>query len=278
MIIRLVMLAELGAITAALTLPESLQSLGLASFILATAAFVVAIFPSSAPLGLAKLLRPNLVVVLAAPALWMALQAVPMPVDTLGNPIWATASAALNEPLSEMITVDIGATMLSLAQYCAVLAAAFVTAVVTLDRYRAAQVLHILLSVTTIATAMWFGKEARAVAGPDGSTVAVLGVLLACATAIRAVDQLRRHSRPGKVAPAPAPCSVRRDHRNDCVHDRAAHSDQLGRRHCRPPWIRNFGLGVQYSEVVFGLVGDRWCSRNCRNTLYCRRNGHSIQD
>ncbi|MGY3651191.1 hypothetical protein ACVWW2_006482 [Bradyrhizobium sp. LM4.3] len=126
MIIRLVMLAELGAITAALTLPESLQSLGLASFILATAAFVVAIFPSSAPLGLAKLLRPNLVVVLAAPALWMALQAVPMPVDTLGNPIWATASAALNEPLSEMITVDIGATMLSLAQYCAVLAAAFV--------------------------------------------------------------------------------------------------------------------------------------------------------
>jgi hypothetical protein len=205
MIIRLVMLAELGAITAALTLPESLQSLGLASFILATAAFVVAIFPSSAPLGLAKLLRPNLVVVLAAPALWMALQAVPMPVDTLGNPIWATASAALNEPLSEMITVDIGATMLSLAQYCAVLAAAFVTAVVTLDRYRAAQVLHILLSVTTIATAMWFGKEARAVAGPDGSTVAVLGVLLACATAIRAVDQLRRHSRPGKVAPAPLP-------------------------------------------------------------------------
>ncbi|MGY4364648.1 hypothetical protein ACVW1A_000713 [Bradyrhizobium sp. LB1.3] len=56
MIIRLVMLAELGAITAALTLPESLQSLGLASFILAIAAFVVAIFPSSAPLGLAKLL------------------------------------------------------------------------------------------------------------------------------------------------------------------------------------------------------------------------------
>ncbi|MGY4326397.1 hypothetical protein ACVWWG_000811 [Bradyrhizobium sp. LB7.2] len=205
MIIRLVMLAELVAITAALTLPESLQSLGLASFILATAAFVVAIFPSSASLGLAKLLRPYLVVVLAAPALWMALQAVPMPVDTLGNPIWATASAALNEPLAEMITVDIGATMLSLAQYCAVLAAAFVTAVITLDRYRAAQVLHLLLSVTTIATAMWFGKEARAVAGPDGSTVAVLGVLLACATAIRAADQLRRHRRPGIVAPTPLP-------------------------------------------------------------------------
>lgn len=205
MIIRLVMLAELVAITAALAMPEGLQSLGLASFILATAALAVAIFPSSVSLGLAKLLRPGLVVVLAAPALWMALQAVPMPMDTLGNPIWATASAALNEPLSEIISVDIGATMLSLAQYCAVLAAALVTAVITLDRYRAAQVLHILLSITTVATAMWFGKGATVVSGPDGSTVAVLGVLLSCATAIRAVDQLRRHSRPGKIAPAPLP-------------------------------------------------------------------------
>ncbi|MCK1741541.1 hypothetical protein IVA80_11830 [Bradyrhizobium sp. 139] len=205
MIIRLVMLAELVAITAALAIPESLQSWVLASSILATAALVVAIFPSSSSLGLARLLRPGLVVVLAAPALWMALQAVPMPVDTLGNPIWATASAALNEPLAEKITVDTGATVFSLAQYCAVLAAALITAVITLDRYRAAQVLHILLSITTIATAMWFGKEATVIAGPDGSTVAVLGVLLSCATAIRAVDQLRRHSRPGKIAPAPLP-------------------------------------------------------------------------
>lgn len=205
MIIRLVMLAELVAITAALAIPESLQSWVLASSVLATAALVIAVFPSSTSLGLARLLRPGLVVVLAAPALWMALQAVPMPVDTLGNPIWATASAALNEPLAEKITVDTGATMFSLAQYCAVLAAALVTAVITLDRYRAAQVLHILLSITTIATAMWFGKEATVVAGPDGSTVAVLGVLLSCATAIHAVDQLRRHSRQGTVAPAPLP-------------------------------------------------------------------------
>ncbi|MCK1712892.1 MULTISPECIES: hypothetical protein [unclassified Bradyrhizobium] len=203
MIIRLVMLAEFVAITAALAMPESLQSLGLASFILATAALVVALFPSSAFLGLAKRLRPGLVVVLAAPALWMALQAVPMPMHTLGNPIWATASAALSEHLAEIITVDIGATMRSLAQYCAVLAAALVTAVITLDRYRAAQVLHILLSIAMIATAMWFGKETAGVAGPDGSTVAVLGVLLSCATAIRAADQIARHSRPGTIAPAP---------------------------------------------------------------------------
>src|SRR3954453_10515290 len=205
MIIWLVLLAEFVAIIAALAMPESLQSLGLASFILATAALVVAIFPSPASLGLAKVLRPGVVVVLAAPALWMALQAVPMPMDTLGNPIWATATAVLGEPLAEMITVDKGATMLSLAQYCAVLAAALVTAVITLDRYRAAQVLHILLSIATIATAMWFGKETAGVAGPDGSTIAVLGVLLSCATAIHAADNFRPPTRPGTIGPAPLP-------------------------------------------------------------------------
>ncbi|WP_407118048.1 hypothetical protein [Bradyrhizobium sp. LMG 9283] len=205
MMVRLVILAELVAITAAFAMPESLQGWALASLILSAAALVVAIFPSPSSLGLAKLLRPGLIVVLAVPALWMALQAVPMPRGTLGNPIWATASAALNEPLAEMITVDTAATMFSLAQYCAVLAAALITAVISLDRHRAAHVLYVLLSIATIATAMWFDKEATGVAGPDGSTVAVLGVLLSCATAMRAVDQLLRHSRPGTIATAPLP-------------------------------------------------------------------------
>lgn len=201
--VRFVILAELVAITAALAMPESLHGWVLASSILAAAVLVVAIFPSPSTLGLAKLLRPGLVVVLAAPALWMALQAVPMPMGKLGNPIWAAASAALNEPLAEMITVDTAATMFSLAQYCAVLAVAHITAVISLDRYRAVHVLHILLSIATISTAMWFYKESTGIGGPDGSTVAVLGVLLSCATAMRAVDHLLRHSRPGTIATAP---------------------------------------------------------------------------
>ena len=205
MIIRLVMLAELVAIAAALVMPENLRSWVFVAFVLATASMIVAIFPPAPALGLARLLRPGLVVVLATPAFLMALQAVPMPIGTLGNPIWATASTALNEPLAEIITVDTGATMFSLAQYCAVLAAALVTAVITLDRIRAAQVLHLLLSLTTIATALWFTKETTGAAGPDGSTLVVLGVLVSAATAIRAVDQLRRHRRPGTIASAPLP-------------------------------------------------------------------------
>ncbi|MHB0768989.1 hypothetical protein [Bradyrhizobium sp. 5.13L] len=203
MIFRLAMWAELAAVAAALTIPDSLQSWVLAAFVLATATLMLAAMP--VPLGFAKLLRPGLVAVLAAPALWMAMQAVPMPMGTLGNPIWTAASAALNEPLAEIITVDTRATMVSLAQYCAVLCAALVTAVLALDRRRAAQILHILLSIVTIATAMWFGQKAPGLAGSDGSTVAVLGMLLSCATAIRAIDQIRRHSRPGAIAPAPLP-------------------------------------------------------------------------
>ncbi|WP_225187554.1 hypothetical protein [Bradyrhizobium sp. IC3195] len=205
MMVRLVILAELVAIAAAFAMPESLQGWVLISLALATAALILAIFLSPSSLGLAKLIRPGLVVVLAAPALWMALQSVPMPISKLGNPIWVTASATLNERLADRITVDTMATMFSLVQYCAVLAAALITAVVALDRYRAAQLLHILLSTATIVTAMWFGREITGVAGPDGSTVAVLGVLLSCATAIRAVDQLLRRSRPGAIALAPLP-------------------------------------------------------------------------
>ncbi|MCA1497343.1 hypothetical protein [Bradyrhizobium sp. NBAIM14] len=205
MMVRLVILAELVAIAAALAMPESLQAWVLISVVLATAALTVAIFLPPSSLGLAKLLRPSLVVVLAAPALWMALQAVPMPIGKLGNPIWATASATLNEPLAEKITVDTTATMFSLVQYCAVLAAGLTAAVIALDRHRAARLLHILLSIATIVTALWFGREITGVAGPDGSTVAVLGVLLSCATAIRAVDQILRRSRPGTIALGPLP-------------------------------------------------------------------------
>ena len=48
------------------------------------------------------------------------------------------------------ITVDVPATLLSLAQYCIVLATALVTAVIALDSQRAADVLYMLVSITTV--------------------------------------------------------------------------------------------------------------------------------
>jgi hypothetical protein len=149
-----------------------------------------------------RLLPPVFTLLLAAPALWMLVQIIPMP-HALANPIWASTSAALNERLSGVITIDIGATLLSLAQYCAVVAAALVTAAVTLDRQRAAQILNILVMIVTLIATRQIALEVASFDGlslasegrAQASVVAVIGILLACAMAIDAIDQLRRSGR-----------------------------------------------------------------------------------
>jgi hypothetical protein len=149
-----------------------------------------------------RLLPPVFTLLLAAPALWMLVQVIPMP-HALANPIWASTSAALNKRLSGVITIDIGATLLSLAQYCAVVAAALVTAGVTLDRQRAAQVLNILVVIATLIATRQIALEVTSFDGlslasngrGQASVVAVIGILLACAMAIDAIDQLRRSDR-----------------------------------------------------------------------------------
>ena len=207
MLIRLVTVAVFVVLTSAFGMRETLRTAGLESVLVATAALGLAVFlPSPALARFARLLRPLLIIVFAAPAVWMILQVIPMPVRALGNPIWSSASAALNEPLEARITVDIPATMLSLAQYCTVLATALVTAVIALDNRRAAHVLYMLVSITTLLAAVWIGRDltgwyASASAEFSGGTTnasvaAVLGVLLSCAMAIGAIDQFGRLGRP----------------------------------------------------------------------------------
>src|SRR5581483_10410272 len=105
MVARLLMLAVLVVVVSAFAMPETPQAHGMLAAVLATAMVGAAIFTSSDVLArVARLLRPLLVLGLAAPAIWMALQLVPIPVSGLGNPIWATASAALNEPLADRLT------------------------------------------------------------------------------------------------------------------------------------------------------------------------------
>ncbi|MDA9503443.1 hypothetical protein XI09_01015 [Bradyrhizobium sp. CCBAU 11386] len=214
MIAPLVLLALLLATCLSFLITETLPAAAVASVILATAASALAALqPTSTFTRLARLLRPLLIIALITPALWMALQLVPIPFGGLGNPIWATASAALNEPLAERFTVDLRATMLSLAQYNAIVATALVTAVVALDRQRAARVLYALVCVTTLvsALAIWrtispshdSSPSAYAAAVTNGSIAAALGVILSTAMAIRAFDQLRRPGRSPRSAKGP---------------------------------------------------------------------------
>lgn len=191
-----------------------LQILGALSAILSMAMLAIAIFMrSSALIRLARLLRPVLVVTLAMPVLWMILQVAPIPVRGLGNPIWATASAALDEPLAARLTVDVRATMLSFAQYIAVIATALATAVLALERQRAAHTLYVLTSVGAFLSALliWRTRDGldaslageHALAEANGSVAAVLGILLATAMAIGTVDQLRHRTQPRNSTIAP---------------------------------------------------------------------------
>src|SRR5690348_11012564 len=122
-------------------------TVGLVSGILSAALMILAIALPVTSLGrLTRLLRPVLILALAAPAGWMLLQVIPLP-HGLTNPIWASASAALNERLPGVISIDVGDTLLSLARYCAVIGVAIITAAVALDRERAAHILYILVAI-----------------------------------------------------------------------------------------------------------------------------------
>jgi hypothetical protein len=107
----------------------------------------------------------------------------------------------LDQPLVGAISLDIGATLLSLARYCAILAAAFVTATVTLNRQRAGSVLSLLTGIAALIAAELIAYELGYLRLPgyehlgwraDAMNIAVIGFILSCATTIRAYEHLDR--------------------------------------------------------------------------------------
>ena len=245
MVIRLVTLAVFVVLASAVVMTETLRTAGLQSVLIATAVLALAIFlPSAALSRFVSLLRPLVVLIVAAPALWMVLQVIPMPIRELVNPIWSIASAALNEPLDGRITVDVPATLLSLAQYCVVLATALVTAVIAVDSQRAAGVLYILVSITTVlATAGIVGGGTT-----DFAVAAVLGVILSGAMMIGPIDQARRLRWPlrrGTVFTLAAAvlsflvCSTAILTSRKCYD-----------HHCRPAWAGRLACGGRDPQMV----------------------------
>ncbi|QOZ10453.1 hypothetical protein [Bradyrhizobium sp. CCBAU 51765] len=210
MVIQSTMLAVPAAIATAFAAIENLPGPAVLSGVLAAAILAVGLFSTSSTLArFAKLLRPLFILALAAPVLWIALQVVPVPLRGFGNQIWATASAALEQPLAERFSVDVRETILALSHYNVVLAAALVTAVVALDKQRAAQVLYVLVSITATIGIFSIWRNGDQSGSPPaeyiwtGSTVAALGVLLSTAMAIRAVDQLWQPKRPPRLPTGP---------------------------------------------------------------------------
>lgn len=173
-----------------------------AGSLLAVAAVAIALTVLTSPAGelrrLGTLWKP-IVPVALVPCIWMLVQIVPVP-SWLAHPAWMSASAALDKPLAGAITLDIGATLLGLGRYSLALAIAIVATAVGLDRQRAEAILFLLTGAAAAIAAGLIGLELGALRLADVGlsaqrsqmlTIAVVGLVLSCATTLRAHENYR---------------------------------------------------------------------------------------
>jgi hypothetical protein len=199
MVVALVVLVVLISLAPAYGIIGSNTATGL---VCAVAAFALAALAGTLDIGAVRKLRlfsPALLIILLAPLAWMLLQVEPLPLAWFSDPVWASTSAALNLPMAGSISVDAGATLLSFLRYCAVLATAFITAAITLDRQSASRMLHLLTAVAAlIALAQlarelsyfWFWHPAGGDVG--AALIAAIGIIASCSLLIRLHRKLSR--------------------------------------------------------------------------------------
>jgi hypothetical protein len=180
---------------------------GLVAALTAAAIAMTAVNVGPAEAGyLSALFRP-IAVVLAIPVIWMLVQLIPMPFGSLAHPIWASATTALNRPMFGRITIDPGATLLSISHYFCATGIIFAAAGVAIDRRRAEWMLFALVGAATIMGPLLlayslgglatFGLTYDPARASVMSAVSVLGTIIAAAAAIRAFERFetRRLSR-----------------------------------------------------------------------------------
>jgi hypothetical protein len=209
MIAAFIILTSLITLLPAIMMVDGILAEGVASAIVAVAMMAVVFTLRTRDLDrFSRLLGPAAFIVLFIPGVWMLLQVLPIPVHSLANPVWASAAAALEKPYVGAISLDISATLLSLTRYCAILAAAFVTATVTLNKQRAESVLTLLTGVAALIAAELIGYDLGYLHLPgyehlgeraNAMNIAIIGFILSGAATIRAYEHLdstrRRKSR-----------------------------------------------------------------------------------
>jgi hypothetical protein len=131
----------------------------------------------------------------AIPALWIAIQSLPL--DFLAHPIWKSTAVALHRPIEGAISIDPAASLLALGFYLSLIAIAFVSAAVAIDRQRAETLLFTLMFVSVTISLIvivqhvfsldtWRTFSARAV------DCVCLGTIIAATNCIYAIE---RHAR-----------------------------------------------------------------------------------
>jgi len=149
-----------------------------------------------------SIIRP-LVVTAAVLALWMAVQVIPL--RALAHPIWKSAEVALGHPLIGTISIDPGASVLALSQYLAMIAVAFLSAAVAVDRQRAEWLLFALTGACTLIglivllhVSFSSGAGLPLFVPAQAIDCASIGTIIASAATIRAIEryETRRSSPP----------------------------------------------------------------------------------
>jgi hypothetical protein len=157
-------------------------------------AFAAAIVLAVAAMGpredistVAQLLK-RLSLAILFPIVWMVLQIAPLPFSSLSNPIWSTASIALDEPsLPGHISVDPGATIRSLIVYLTQLSLIISAAIIARNRQRAETAFIVLCTVTTLMSAEVLIGQLDVFAGmmpSPGTTAATTYVAVAMLSAL----------------------------------------------------------------------------------------------
>jgi hypothetical protein len=158
---------------------------------------------------LLSILRP-MAVFAAIPAVWIFIQTLPLAAIGLGHPIWQSAAAALGHPIAGSISIDTGASLMTLARYIAMIAVFVSSVAVAIDRERAVWILRALMFATTSIAIIAIFRNVFGLsfvfdgAAPtsriEATNCAALGIIFAIAYAIRNIE---RHpaERSGPNAP-----------------------------------------------------------------------------
>jgi hypothetical protein len=144
------------------------------------------------------IIRP-LAAVAAVPTLWILVQVLPL--RLFAHPIWKSAGTALGHPIAGTISVDPGASVIALGQYLSVIAVAFLSAAVAVDRQRAEWILFALTAAVTAIALMMLTRPA-----PFARAQAIdcmgMGVIIAGAACIRTIERYEtRRSSPQRSVP-----------------------------------------------------------------------------
>jgi hypothetical protein len=141
---------------------------------------------------LVSIIRP-VAVVAVVPVLWVMFQMLPL--RALAHPIWNSVETALGHPVAGGISIDPGASVIALGQYLSMIAVAFLSAAVAVDRQRAEWILFALTAaVTAIALIIltydlrhgaWVATFVRA----QAIDCAAIGIIIAIAACIRTIER-----------------------------------------------------------------------------------------